>query len=147
MLGAVKKKADEAESAFALREAGLRQIVDELQRFYAESSEIQMLLTVDGAAKNSSTTLSLTALPGTELEESAKLVQPAPSKYALISTKDASVVFTGQLPLDPLRKKHAGELHTIIQRHVEHLIDSDKGKADAEKQADKSALGIGRAHV
>lgn len=142
LLGAVKKKADEAESAFALREAGLRQIVDELQRFYAESSEIQMLLTVDGAAKNSSTSLTLTALPGTELEESAKLVKPEPSKYALIGTKDASVVFTGHLPLDPLRKKHAGELQSIIEKHVEHLIDSDKAKSDAEKKADKSALGI-----
>jgi hypothetical protein len=142
LLGAAKKKADEAETAFALREAGLRQIVDELQRFYAESGEIQMLLTVDGAAKNSSTILTLTALPGTELEESAKLVKPAPSKYALISQKDASVVFTGHLPLDPLRKKHAGELHSIIEKHVEHLIDSDQGKSDAEKKADKSALGI-----
>ena len=142
MLGAVKQKADEAESAFALREAGLRQLVDELQRFYAESGEIQMLLTVDGEKKNSSATLALTALPGTELEESAKLVKPEPSKYALISTKDAAVVFTGHLPLDPLRKKHAGELHSVIQKHVEHLIDSDKAKPDAEKTADKSALGI-----
>ncbi|MFN0056662.1 MAG: hypothetical protein ACKV0T_31350, partial [Planctomycetales bacterium] len=142
LLGPAKKNSDEAQTAFDLRNGSLNQIVAELERFYAESSEIQFLWRLDNAQQNAALDVDLTALPDTELAASAALVKNEPSPYALVSSKDAVIALTSKLPLDSLRKKHADELAVLVKNHVEHLIEADAKIDEAQKTADKESLAI-----
>ncbi|MCY2963308.1 MAG: hypothetical protein NT069_06585 [Planctomycetota bacterium] len=142
LLGAAKKKEGEAQTAFDLRDGSFKQVVAELERFYAESSSIDFLWRLDNEKKTGALDILLAALPNTPLAASAELVKNEPSAYALVSSQGAAISMTSKLTLDPLRKAHAAELAKLVKNHVEQLIDSDAKKEAAQKTADKDSLAI-----
>ncbi len=142
LLGAAKKKEGEAQTAFDLRDGSFKQVVAELERFYAESSSIDFLWRLDNEKKTGALDILLAALPNTPLAASAELVKNEPSAYALVSSQGAAISMTSKLTLDPLRKEHAAELAKLVKNHVEQLIDSDAKKEAAQKTADKDSLAI-----
>lgn len=142
MSGASKKKADEAATAFALRDGVYQQLLAELERFFVENSEILGRWTLDNSKRNAAFQLDLAALPNTDLATSVETVRPSANPYALVKGDDAAIRFTSQLTLDSLRKKHAGELAKLVKAHVADLIDGDAQRDAPSKDADKQALNL-----
>lgn len=142
MTKASKKKAEETDSAFALRDGVFQQLLAELERFFVENSEILGRWTLDNSQRKAAFQLDLSALPNTDLATSVEVVKPTSNPYAQVQGDDAAIRFSSQLTLDTLRKKHAGELAALVKTHVASLIDADAKREAAAKQADKQALNL-----
>lgn len=142
LLGALKKKADETQTAFDLRKASLEQLVAELERFYSESSEIRFLWKVDNDKKTAGSDVDISALPNTELEKSVKLVEPAPLRYAQVTTQNTVASANANMPFDDMRKKHSAEMAKLLRAHADQMVTDNKNRTDEQKKIDRDLLSL-----
>ncbi|MFT5094767.1 MAG: hypothetical protein ACI93T_003609, partial [Porticoccaceae bacterium] len=140
LLGGLKKADDETELEFKIRTVGLVHQLEELERLFADSESLVIGWTTDAAKKEARMDLELTALPGTDLENSIVELGAEPSLFSS-AAKSANSMFFGRVnhALDEMRKTHLEEMLTLLtSQSVAEVETSEKIAAD-HKAASKDA--------
>ena len=139
----LKQQADELPEDFELRKATLNHNLEELERFIAESAELVLGWTTDSAKKEARLDLELSAIPGTSLETSAKLLGQTPGMFDSVP-RSADAMLSGRInfPLDEIRKSHALGGILLLRASASKSIDLAKDKSDEAKEATKTAANL-----
>lgn len=139
----LKPQADESSEDFELRKGTLTHNLDELERFIVESAELVLGWTTDAQRREARLDFELSAIAGTSLETSAKLLGQAPGMFASVP-RSADTILSGRLnfPLDEMRKSHALGGILLARASVATRIDSSKDKTDEVKEATKTAANL-----
>jgi hypothetical protein len=140
LLGGLKKADDETDLEFKIRTVGLVHQLEELERLFADSESLVIGWTTDAAKKEARMDLELTALPGTDLENSIADLGAKPSLFSS-AAKSANSMFFGRVnhALDKMRKAHLDEMLTLLtSQSVAEVEASEKIAAD-HKAASKDA--------
>ncbi len=141
----IKFRRNEEQSAFELRKLALVQQLNEAERFVVETEDLQVSWTTSTVAPTpfGRGELSLTALPGTDLEASIEEFAVKPSYFANV-TLHPNPVASGKLtyPLDSLRIKHLKEFFKTVRPALDSQIGLMAGKSNAQKTATKQAMNL-----
>lgn len=132
LLGGLKKSADETDLEFEIRTVGLVHQLEELERLFADSESLVLGWTTDAAKKEARMDLELTALPGTDLENSIVELGAKPSLFSSAAKSENSMFF-GRVnhSLDKMRKAHLDEMLTLLtSQSVATVEASEKITAD-----------------
>lgn len=140
LLGGLKQADDETELEFKIRTVGLVHQLEELERLFADSESLVIGWTTDAAKKEARMDLELTALPGTDLENSIVELGAKPSLFSS-AAKSANSMFFGRVnhALDNMRKTHLEEMLTLLTSQSVAEIDASEKIATDHKAASKDA--------
>jgi hypothetical protein len=138
---AIQFKRSDSEAEIELRKLSLRQNLAEAERFLVESEELAATWVTDPTAKSAKGDLSLSALAGTSLEDSIKLLCEKPSAFANVKFHPKPALqIRVNFPIDELRSGHAKELYPRLLPVLLAQIDDRPALNDAGKTAAKNAL-------
>lgn len=138
---AVKRLPDEDQYGFELRKLSHQQQLDEGERFYVDSEKLVLGWTLDTEKKEARLDLTLTALPGTDLEKSIQSLSAEPSAFGGIARTDKTT-FLGRInhAIDPMRKAHAKAFLELIKKQALARIPDSSNIKEAHKPGyEKSA--------
>ena len=140
LLGGLKKADDESDLEFEIRTLGLVYQLEELERLFADSESLVIGWTTDAAKKEARMDLELTALSGTDLEQSISALGAKPSLFSS-AAKSAKSMFFGSVnhDLDEMRKAHLEELLTLLTGQSVAEIGNSEKIANDHKTASKDA--------
>ncbi len=139
----IKQAADELPEAFAVQKAILDHNLGELSRFISESSELTLGWTTDAPKKEARLDLEFEAVPGTDLEVSAKLLGQAPGMFSGVPRgKDAILSGRIHFPLDGFRKSNFLGAIPLLRASEEAKITISKDYTDEQKAARKQAWKV-----
>lgn len=134
----LKQGTDQLPEVFAVQKALLDHNLSELSRFISESSELTLGWTTDAPKKEARLDLELEAIPGTELETSAKLLGQAPSMFSGVPrAKDAILSGRIHFPLDGFRKGNFLGALPLFRASADARIEASKGYTSEQKVARK----------
>jgi hypothetical protein len=140
---AIQFKRSDSEADIELRKLALRQNLAEAERFLAESENLAATWVTDPAAKAAKGEMTLSALAGTSLEESIKLLCEKPSAFANVKFHPKPALqLRVNFPIDDLRSGHAKELYPKLLPVLNADIDARPALTASGKTASKKALGI-----
>lgn len=140
LLGGLKKADDETDLEFEIRTVGLVHQLEELERLFADSESLVIGWTTDAPKKEARMDLELTALPGTDLEQSISALGAKPSLFSS-AAKSAKSMFFGRVnhDLDKMRQTHLEEMLTLLTGQSVAEIDGSEEIADDHKTPSKDA--------
>lgn len=140
LLGGLKQAEDETELEFKIRTVGLVHQLEELERLFADSESLVIGWTTDAAKKEARMDLELTALPGTDLENSIVELGAKPSLFSS-AAKSANSMFFGRVnhALDEMRKTHLEEMLTLLTSQSVAEVEASAKIAADHKAASKDA--------
>ena len=140
LLGGLKKTDGESDLEFEIRTIGLVHQLEELERLFADSESLVIGWTTDSTKKEARMDLELTALPGTDLEQSISALGAKPSLFSS-AAKSAKSMFFGRVnhDLDEMRKAHLEEMLTLLTGQSVAEIDNSEKIVDEHKPASKDA--------
>ena len=140
LLGGLTKTADETDLEFEIRTVGLVHQLEELERLFADSESLVLGWTTDAAKKEARMDLELTALPGTDLENSIVELGAKPSLFSSAAKSENSMFF-GQVnhSLDKMRKAHLDEMLTLLTSQSLATVDASEKIAADNKGPSKDA--------
>lgn len=139
----LKQGTDQLPEVFAVQKALLDHNLSELSRFISESSELTLGWTTDAPKKEARLDLELEAIPGTELETSAKLLGQAPSVFSGVPrAKDAILSGRIHFPLDGFRKGNFLGALPLFRASADARIEASKGYTPEQKTARKQIRKI-----
>lgn len=122
---------------FAIRKLALEHQFDELERFFADASNITVGWTTAVKEKYASLDLTMKALADTSLAASIEQLAKTPDDFAAIDRKD-SVAYGGiNFPIDDLRKQALLTGAKNWRDRVKQKIDADTKAAAEKKPIDK----------
>ncbi len=136
----LKLAADELPEAFAVQKAFLDHNLGELSRFISESSELMLGWTTDAPKKEARLDLELEAIPGTDLDVSAKLLGQAPGMFSGVPRAEGAIL-SGRIhfPLDRFRKANFLGAMPLFRASSDVRIEASKGYTSEQKVAGKKA--------
>lgn len=143
----IKFKRNEDPNAFQLRKLALTQQLNEAERFLVETEEMRLTWitnskVADGTGRGE---LTLTALPGTDLEKSIEQFASKPSYFANVTLHDSPLA-VGRMtfPLDAVRVAHIQEFYKSVRPILEAEIDKRPAAtySDDQKAAQKQASNL-----
>lgn len=139
----LKQAKDELPEVFAVQKAVLDHNLSELSRFVSESSELTLGWTTDAPKKEARLDLELEAIPGTDLEASAKLLGQAPGMFSGVP-RDKDAVLSGRVhfPLDGFRKGNFLGALPLFRASEDARVEASKGYTSEQKVARKQARKI-----
>ncbi|WP_010581755.1 hypothetical protein [Schlesneria paludicola] len=139
----IKFQRNEDKNAFELRKLALIQQLNEAERFIVESDTLAVgwTTTTSGPKPTGRGDVSVTALPGTDLQKSIEQFAVKPSYFANVELHPDALA-TGRItfPLDPMRIKHAKDFYAAVRPTLEIEIKAREGKTDDEKVALKQGM-------
>lgn len=139
----IKQAADELPEAFAVQKAFLDHNLGELSRFISESSELTLGWTTDAPKKEARLDLELEAIPGSDLDVSAKLLGQAPGMFSGVPRgKDAILSGRIHFPLDGFRNSNFLGAMPLFRASEEAKIATSKEYTDEQKAARKQAWKV-----
>ncbi len=138
LLAATIKKKGESAADYTVRKTAIENQMDELERFYVDSSQITLGWVTDVPKKEGRLELGMEALPGTSLDKSIKLLSLKPSYFGN-RTRSPNAILSIRLthPVDDLRLANFGKLFTAMQARDKAKIDIDKTLNAAAKASGK----------
>lgn len=138
----IKFKRNEDPNAFQLRKLALTQQLNEAERFLVETEELRVTWTTNSKVANGTGRgeLSLSALPGTDLEKSIEQFAAKPSYFANVALHESPLA-VGRMtfPLDAVRVAHIQEFYKSVRPILEAEIDKRGTYSDEQKTAQKQA--------
>ena len=139
----LKQAADELPEVFAVQKAVLDHNLSELSRFVSESSELTLGWTTDAPKKEARLDLELEAIPGSDLDVSAKLLGQAPGMFSGVPrAKDAILSGRIHFPLDGLRKSNLLGAIPLFRASSDARVEASKGYTSEQKVARKQAWKV-----
>lgn len=132
----VTKRPDETATEFDLRKGSAGYFYDEIERIYAEASDVDLRSTLDSDASTIQIFLDAAAIQDSSLAQSVALFGQTPDAFAAIQPL-AENVLSGRLnhPVDEMRKKNANDYIDLLTADVHRRIDSSETLNDEEKAA------------
>lgn len=139
----LKQAADALPEEFAVQKAFLDHNLGELSRFVSESSELTLGWTTDAPKKEARLDLDLEAIPGSDLEASAKLLGQAPGMFSGVPRSNDAIL-SGRIhfPLDGFRKSNLLGAMPLFRASTDAKIAISKGYTDEQKAARKQAWSV-----
>ena len=139
----LKQAADALPEEFAVQKALLQHNLGELSRFVSESSELTLGWTTDAPKKEARLDLELEAIPGTDLETSAKLLGLAPGMFSGVPRAE-NAIFSGRIhfPLDEFRKTSFLGAVPLLRASADAQVEASKGYSSEQKVARKLAWKV-----
>lgn len=143
LLDALKQAEDESDDEFALRTLALTHQMDEIERFFVESSQITMGWTTDVPKKEARFDLDLTAIPETSLEGSIHLLGEKASEFAGVKRSENAILNVRiNHPLDEMRKANFLKMFEKLRSSSVNKIESLEERTDEQKTHAKSASDL-----
>jgi hypothetical protein len=141
LLAGLKPREGEAPEDFELRRLAIQQQMDEMERFFVESSQVMFGWRTDLANRLGLLDLDLAAIEGTDLEASIRLIGREPSHFANFPRSETAIL-SGRInfPLDELRRKHLTEF--LVQarpRAKSRIQEAERLQADQRQGAEQVA--------
>jgi hypothetical protein len=141
LLAGLKKKPEDTAKDFAIQKALLEHNLGELERFLAESNELLLGWITDAPKKEARLDFELTAIPGSSLEASAKLLGQSSGLFLSVP-RSADAILSGRLhfPLDQFRQSALLGSVPLYRASADARIDASTKTAEqktALKQAAK----------
>ena len=136
----LKQAADQLPEAFAVQKAFLDHNLGEMSRFISESSELTLGWTTDAPKKEARLDLELEAIPGTDLDVSAKLLGQAPGMFSGVPRAEGAIL-SGRIhfPLDGFRKSNFLGAMPLFRASSDARVEASKGYTSEQKVARKQA--------
>ena len=134
----IKYQRNEDKNAFELRKLALIQQLNEAERFVVEADTVNVSWTTSTTGQNpvGRGEISVTALPGTDLQKSIEQFAAKPSYFANVPLHtDALANGRITFPLDALRIQHAKEFYTAVEPTIETEINARQDKTADQKVA------------
>lgn len=139
----VTQKEGESDADFELRKLLMEQQFNEIERFYAETSNLKIGWKLGGNPMLGRADLDLSAIKGTELAKSIELLGKQPSYFANVpKAKDPILSMRVNWPLDEMRKTHALEIFKALHKRHIVTIDSDTARNDEQKAAGRKIADL-----
>jgi hypothetical protein len=139
----VKKKETESQAAFDLRKLLLKHQLNEGERIYAEAAELIVGWNTDVSKGEGQLDLLLSAIDGTSLHNSVKLLGVKPTHFANIARSKTSILSARvNHPLDDLRQTHFLEMFKAIRNQAVASIEADKKFTAEDKKARTTAADL-----
>ncbi len=143
LIAGLKQAADALPEEFAVQKAFLDHNLSELSRFVSESSELTLGWTTDAPKKEARLDLELEAIPGSDLDSSAKLLGQAPGMFSGVPrSKDATLSGRIHFPLDGFRKSNFLGAMPLFRASADAKIAASKDYTDEQKTARKQAWKV-----
>jgi hypothetical protein len=132
----VKKKPEESQETFDLREAWITQQLQLLEQWFSEAAEIKGGLAVDREKGLANSSLHFAALPGTPLAENINQVSQQASRFQTVDApEDAVLKLRVNFPIDQERIQGYREIYRLTRPVLKERIQEGQHGTDAEKQA------------
>jgi hypothetical protein len=143
LLAGLKQKPETTAEEFAVDQAVFRHLLEEVERFVAESSELTLGWITDAPKKEARLDFELATAPGSSLEESAKQLGQTPSLFANVARSE-NAILSGRLnfPLDTLRKTNALAGIPLLRARANARIAASTSRTDDQKTAFKAAANL-----
>lgn len=142
-MAAVKKRPQETNEEFALREKTTAQNLELLERIFAQSTEITVGLIIDTKQNEGRGEFLMTAVPESDLAGMIATQAEEHSYFAsLKSADDATLSARIHFTFDELLQRHADELYPLMRPVVQQHIDEDETHTAEQKEARKEIAGI-----
>jgi len=136
LLAAMKKKEGEATADYELRKLLFEQQMKEAERFYVESSRLQIGWTMDLSKMTGRADLELAAIPGTGLAKSIEMLGEKPSYFANVPRSSESILSMRiNHPLDDMRKEHFLAAFKAIRDAQVERLKASKTMTDKQRKA------------
>lgn len=137
----VKLRRNEDPSAYELRKLVLKNQLDEGEKFLVEAEEL--LVTWNTVAMSPGVArgeISLTSLPGTDLQKSIEMLNAQPSDFANVTLHDNPIAqIRVNFAVDPQRIENIRKFYKTLRPIFESEIPKLAGLDEAEKTATKQA--------
>ncbi|MSR60346.1 MAG: hypothetical protein EXS05_22345 [Planctomycetaceae bacterium] len=143
ILGAIVKREKESETDFELRKSLAEHQVAEVERFFSESSKIELGWTTSAAEKNAKFALDLAAVANTTLEQSLKLLGETPDEFAGVTDIGTVLKLSINFPLDPMRQQHLQSVSTKARASAKARIDGNEKQTDDQKGVENDLAELG----
>jgi hypothetical protein len=138
----IKLRRNEDPKVFELRKLSLIQQLEEAERFIVESETMQVNWTTSVPKASGRGEISVSALPGTDLQKSIEEFGAKPSYFSNVALH-ANPLVVGKLnfPLDALRTAHVKDFYKAVRPKLEAEIDARPAPAtESQKTALKQAM-------
>ena len=142
LVGALTRGETEEETAFVARKAVVEHQLAELQRFFVESSRIQVGWNVAAEEKHARLELEMEALPDTALAKSIELVGKAPDEFAGVSKEGSVFNLSVNFALDEMRKEFIKKTATLERDALKKDIAVKEKLSDEQKQLDSDLVDL-----
>ena len=141
-LETIKQRPDEKPTAFQLRLASARQLLDEAERLMSEADQMLVTLTLDRtipASPKVNLRTTVSAIAGTQTEATIAQYSGLSDVYASVQRlKDSALSVRVNHPLNEMRQKHFIETLTLTKADIEAGLAANSSRTDAEKEAFKN---------
>ena len=138
-----KKKDKENEIDLQIRKTAAHQQIEELERFFVESSQLSIGWTTSSKTKQVQIDIALIPVPETSLAASADLLGKTPDEFAGIGEKGSVASISLNFPIDDLRKPHMLEMVKLSRPRAKQIIDANEKLSAAQKATDKDLSDLG----
>ena len=143
LIAGLKKAADKLPEEFAVQKMLLEHNLGELSRFVSESSELTLGWTTDAPKNEARLDLELEAIPGSDLDVSAKLLGQEPGMFSGVPrSKDAILSGRIHFPLDEFRKSSFLAALPLFRASEDAKVAKSKNDTDEQKSALKQAWKV-----
>ncbi|MGQ0633999.1 MAG: hypothetical protein ACT4QC_05300 [Planctomycetaceae bacterium] len=142
ILGALEKGEQEHEADFELRKTLTEHQVAEIERFFSESSKIQIGFITAADKKHVRGQLELVPVKGTSLEQSIHQIVDAPDDFAGVGKADCALAGSINFPLDALRQEALKSISTKARVRLKDKIDADESLSADQKATDKDLVDL-----
>lgn len=142
-MAAVKKRPQETNEAFALRELTTGQNLEIFERVFVQSSEITIGMIIDSEQDAGRGEFLLTAVPDSDLAATLQLQAQDHSYFARIESNEGATL-SGRVnfAFDELLQRQADELYPAMRPVMTQKIDDDETLSDEQKAARTEITGI-----
>lgn|GEM_PF-1122725 len=132
----VTKRPEETATEFDLRKGSAGYFYDEIERIYAEASDVDLRSNLNRDASTIQVFFDGSAIKDSSLAESVALFGQTPDAFAAIQPL-ADNVLSGRLnhPVDEMRKKNANAYIDLLTADIHRRIDASETLNDEEKAA------------
>jgi len=148
LLAALKQAEDESLEDLQVRRQLLGVQLDEAERFFVESGELLLGLTIDRREGQIAFDLDLAAIPATSLAGSIEKLATTPSHFAAVKPPADSILSSRiNHPLDDFRREGLGGVVAMVGPAAKARIDRRVAGTPAQKNAEKQFVDLALAVV
>lgn len=137
LLATVKKTKSETQNEFELRKLFFEHQLDEMERLIVETELGLVGFMIDAKEKNTSSDLSLTAIPETSLEKMIEELGQAPSEFANVAAPEQPILslrLNHPFKNDTMRQENALEFFALL-KDIAHRQSNDRADQTPEQSA------------
>lgn len=139
---AIEKKENEQTADFELRKSITEHEVAEIERFFAESSKIQLTWLTSPEKKHARLDLGLSAVKDTPLAKSIEMIGETADEFAGVGKQNCALALQINFPLDEMRQAALKPISKQARDRLKSKVDEDEKVPAAQKAVDKDLVDL-----